>query len=654
MARSVETPVNVLVVDDREENRLALRAVLGNGPYRILEAAGERDALRHLLREEVAVILLDVVLPGMNGFELAEFIKAREKTASTPIIFLTAEAVDPDLIRRGYAVGAVDYLTKPLMPEVVRGKVAVFSQLYRQRRQIEDQAQRLLEAERKDNDFRLMELRLIGERRYRSLAEAVPHIVWTAHPDGRPDYFNRRWYEFTGLAGNTEEGWLAAVHPDDHAECEQLWRQALERREAFSAECRIRRGQDAGYRWHLVRGLPEQGQAGAVTSWLGTFTDIDDQKRVEQVLAEFKGMLDAVLDAVLILDQDQQRMLYVNEGACQLLGYSAEQLMAFGPQQFLAAEDLPRLSEAVAQGRATLETHYRCRDGSSAPVELSVQRVQGPAGPVVLIARDISERRRAEAEREFLYNKAVDAVRARDEFLSVASHELRTPLTSLSLQIAGLLRGARRNADSWSERRARQVADKLEGAERQVGRLARLIDQLLDISRMNAGQFSVDAEELDLVELVQEVSGRLRDTAGKAGCELVLKASGPVVGHWDRLRLEQVVTNLVTNAVKFGAGKPIEISIGGDATAAQFAVRDHGIGVSAEAKERIFQRFEQAAPAREYGGLGLGLYIVQRIVAAHGGAVELESAPDEGALFKVTLPRRWPVAAATEQEEALA
>ncbi|HEX5514202.1 MAG TPA: ATP-binding protein [Gammaproteobacteria bacterium] len=633
-------PINVLIVDDQRENRLALKAILSPPDYRVLEAGTEKEALRHLLREDCAVILLDVVMPDTDGFELAALIKERPRTAAVPIIFLTAEAIDTSLIRKGYAVGAADYLIKPLLPEVVRAKVGVFAQIYRQRKHIEQQTELLLEAERQEGDLRLMELRLAAERRYRALAEAVPHIVWTALPDGSVDYVNRRWFEYTGTPPKEGSGWLGAIHAEEVAAVERSWLAAVAAGEPFAAECRLR--SSAGdYRWHLVRALPEHGASGEIVSWLGTFTDIDDQKRAENVLAEFKGMLDAVLDAVLIFDASDWRLLYANEGAGRLLRYSADELQALTPSRIVVGFDEERLSALVAAaGSATVEVFYRRKDGSEVPVELSLQRVGSDHSRIVAIARDITYRRQIEAEREFLYQKALEAVQARDEFLSIASHELRTPLTSLHLLIGALLRSADRNTAIWTKQGSEQLADKLRVADRQVGRLARLIDQLLDVSRISVGQFQVEAEEVDLAAAVRDVIDRFAADAAKADCEVRLQAPSPVLGHWDRMRIEQVLVNLFTNAIKFGEGKPVDIEVGSDGKTARLLIRDYGIGIAAEAQQRIFQRFERASCSREYKGLGLGLYIVQRIVDAHGGSIAVESAPGEGTAFTVLLPCR--------------
>src|SRR5262245_36106904 len=176
--------VGLLVIDDHAENRAALRSILSSPDYRIVEAASAREALRILLDEEFAALLVDVVMPEMNGFELAATIKVRDRTAAIPILFLTAPATELHLVYRGHRAGAVDYLLKPLVPEMVRAKVAVFAELYRQRKRIERQATLLVEAEREESELRVVEMRLANERRYRALADSVPNIIWTARPDG--------------------------------------------------------------------------------------------------------------------------------------------------------------------------------------------------------------------------------------------------------------------------------------------------------------------------------------------------------------------------------------------------------------------------------------------------------------------------------------
>lgn len=234
-----------------------------------------------------------------------------------------------------------------------------------------------------------------------------------------------------------------------------------------------------------------------------------------------------------------------------------------------------------------------------------------------------------------LLRQARDAVRLRDEFLSIASHELKTPVTTLQLQIQSLLRRA-------SGEDGQAILPRLSTAQRQVERLHKLIERLLDISRLTAGRLELDLESVDLQSLVQEVVARFDEELQRAGCRVTLRGVAPAIGRWDRSRLDQVVTNLLSNAIKYGSGKPIVITLDGDEGVARLEIRDEGIGIAAESLPRIFERFERAVSERHYAGLGLGLWIVRQIVEALGGSVRAVSVPGEGSTFAVELPRNPP------------
>jgi PAS domain S-box-containing protein len=235
-----------------------------------------------------------------------------------------------------------------------------------------------------------------------------------------------------------------------------------------------------------------------------------------------------------------------------------------------------------------------------------------------------------------LYRDAQEAVRARDEFLTVAAHELRTPLTTLRLRLQGLGSAVRTEGALAADKAARA----LEAADRQVKRLGSLVESLLDVSQLQGHAPELHVEETDLSAVVREAVTRSEEAAARAGCLLVLGELPPTPGHWDAARMSQVVMHLLSNAVKFGLGKPVEVELRTRADAAVLVVKDHGIGIAPERVEGLFQRFERAVPLRHYGGLGLGLYRVRRIVEAHGGFIRVESTPGEGATFTLTLPRR--------------
>jgi signal transduction histidine kinase len=245
---------------------------------------------------------------------------------------------------------------------------------------------------------------------------------------------------------------------------------------------------------------------------------------------------------------------------------------------------------------------------------------------------ELSRMRREVSQQEALAASLKEAVQARDDFLSVASHELKTPLATFQLQLALIDR-------NLSPESRASVSSRLATASRQVQRLHGLVETLMDVSALASGQLVLRREEVDLSRVVEETAGRMREELERSGSALRLQARGPVVGHYDRLRLELVVTNLLSNAVRYGKGQPIEVSLEDTQGMARLTVRDHGIGIHPGDAARIFERFERAVPSRHYGGLGLGLWIARQVVEAHGGHILVHSTPGQGATFTVELPR---------------
>jgi PAS domain S-box-containing protein len=238
-----------------------------------------------------------------------------------------------------------------------------------------------------------------------------------------------------------------------------------------------------------------------------------------------------------------------------------------------------------------------------------------------------------------LYHEAREAVQLRDEFLGIASHELKTPLTPLRLKLQMLQRQMNGPLLDGTPLPAERITESLDVALRQVRKLTDLVDNLLDVSRITAGRLRLEPEELDLSSVAAELLSRFAPSAAQLGCELELHAPAPVFGRWDRLRMEQVVTNLLSNALKYGPGRPVVVRVEEDGERARLTVKDHGIGIAEEDLGRIFERFERAVSDRHYGGLGLGLYITRQIVEAFGGTVRVASQPGQGSTFTLELPR---------------
>jgi PAS domain S-box-containing protein len=266
---------NILLVDDREENLLALEAILEPLGHRLVSVTSGTAALKELLLDDFACILLDVQMPELDGFELAELIKKRQRSQHIPIVFVTALSMEARQVYRGYSAGAVDYIFKPIDASVLRSKVSVFVELWEKNRQLQEQGDLLREQE-------LAALEQASEERYRQLADAMPQIVWTADPEGGATYFNRRWFEYTGMT--LEEAgpsaWHAIVHPDDLPLAVARREETLRTGKTFEVEYRFRRS-DGTYRWHLGRAVPMREADGAIAFWIGTATDIHDRKLIE-------------------------------------------------------------------------------------------------------------------------------------------------------------------------------------------------------------------------------------------------------------------------------------------------------------------------------------------------------------------------------------
>ena len=400
----LEHESKLLLVDDLHDNLLALDALVRGFQRQVFQAGSADAALALMLEHEFALAILDVQMPGMNGFELAEMMRSTERTRHIPIIFVSAAGSELNYAFKGYESGAVDFLQKPLDGHVVQSKVNVFVDLYRHRKALKQ-----------------------------------------------------------------EMDSLAAAHR----------------------------------------------QTEALVSQLQT-----------------------------------------------------------------AQSDLQR------------------------------------------------------------------AVRMRDDFMSMVSHELRTPLNTLYLETqVRKMHLARGNHAPFE---AERLPAMIERDQRQIMNMVRLIDDMLDVSRLRSGTLSIERKPMELTALAARVVENLAQQAEVAGCTVTLDAPSAVHGTWDEFRLEQVLTNLLTNAMRYGGGKPIAVAVSQDGGGARVSVRDQGIGIAPADHARIFGQFERTDVSRKQSpGLGLGLYITQQIVAAHGGRIAVESEPGAGAVFTVTLPEQPP----TEQAQ---
>jgi signal transduction histidine kinase len=314
----------------------------------------------------------------------------------------------------------------------------------------------------------------------------------------------------------------------------------------------------------------------------------------------------------------------------------------------LASDARDGLAGALAQSASYLCVPLVARGQALGALTL-VSSVPGryDAGDLAT-AQEVAQLAAAAVDNARQYQRAQEAARIRDEFLSVASHELKTPLTSLVLKLEALRRLASAEGADVPVRRARAH----EVLDRQTGRLVRLVESLLDISRLAAGRLRLELSDVDLSEVTREVAYTAGEEIALAGCTLELDADVAVVGRWDRMRVEQVISNLLSNAVKYGRGRPIHLSVRARDGKGRLVMRDEGFGLAPEDLNRVFERFERVVPAANYGGLGLGLYIAKQIVEAMGGRISVESKAGQGSTFAVELPLSGPQGAASPGEGA--
>lgn len=395
---------------------------------------------------------------------------------------------------------------------------------------------------------------------------------------------------------------------------------------------------DAGTRHIRATNTPYRVD-GRIRGFIALVQDISLEKAHESQLQRWERLFQHAGWGVAMTEPETHRLLAVNPAFARMHGYGEGELVGQALSDCVAPESRAELARHVGAahkgGHHQYEAIHLRKDGSRFPCLTESSTFRDESGKMVYCAanfQDITDRTRYEEELRA-------AISTRDDFLSIASHELRTPLTALSLQLDGLQRTLERAAASDDRDK---IARKVAMAVRQADRLASLIDGLLNVSRIKSGNFRLELEAFDLVGLVHEVVQRFDEEAERVGSSVSVQVPETALGRWDRSRIDQALTNLLSNALKYGAGRPIDVVLVNHGERVLMTVRDEGIGIAPEDRERVLGRFERAVSSSHYGGLGLGLYITNEIVRAHGGSIHIESKPGHGATFSVWLPRQGP------------
>nr|WP_226994184.1 PAS domain-containing sensor histidine kinase [Myxococcus hansupus] len=483
---------------------------------------------------------------------------------------------------------------------------------------------------------------LSAEARLCVLQEMMGEAFFTLDAQGRVRELNARAAALLGLPAEQvrgQEPWLARPELTGTVLHERLMA-ALNAREGgrFLAELPSRTWLEVTVRavgdetWVLAADITQRQHAESEVARI--------EERFRQLGERFQVALDsaqmAVWETNLVTGQ-----VFRSEAHDRLYGYAQPQAV-WTHEMFLASIHPDDRAEVEAQVTllftqqvdAYTSTFRTCwPDGSWHWLTSRARVIRDASGNVAVVRGailDITALKETEAALQ-------EAVRTRDDFLSMASHELRTPLTSLRLQVQTL----RRMGDTAPGQLlgSEKVVGKLDNTERQLRRLGALVDNLLDVSRIQTGKLDFQFSEGDLALVVTDVVSRFTEEARLAGVALDAQVDATATGRFDRLRMEQVLSNLLSNAFRYGAGKPVKVSLTCEPATIRVVVQDSGPGIPAADRDRVFERFTQGDNAQRRGGLGLGLHIVRQIVEAHGGRVHVEETPGGGAAFVVDLPR---------------
>ena len=651
--------VNILLVDEQPANLAVLEVVLAELDEVLVSVTSGALALRRVLDDEFAVVLMAVHMPTLSGLATAELLRGHPRSRTLPIIFLAANYGDDFQVEQAYALGAVDYLIKPINPVILRAKVAVFIDLHRKTAEIarHTQARHLAALRTRDERIRLI---LDNTRDYAFIG---------TDPDGIVTEWEGGAETITGWWADSARGQSGAM----------IF--TLEDRAAGRPQEEMRKARETGRaedrRWHIRRDgtrffadgvmVPLRDEQDQLRGYAKIFRDATAERLAAEQLEQSEAQLgesrqrsrraeENLLRLAAVAEQSSDfigiaspnaRQTYLNPAGRALAGMAPQaDIGAFGVTDFFAAESreavhrivLPAITGPAGKWEGELRMQ-QLGGGVTFPVYYKGFAVRDAEGAIVAMAtitRDITEQKQAEDELRRIAADLSEADRRKTEFLATLAHELRNPLAPIR---SGLDLMRMSSGDPAASARIHAMMD------RQLGHLVHLVNDLLDAARITRGKIELKREAADLAAVAAmalETSTGMIDASGHVLHADLPQGALPV--EVDVTRMVQVVSNLLNNAAKYTPpGGRITLTAGRDDGHAVLSVTDTGVGIPPESMDTLFDMFTQVGGnmARSQGGLGIGLSLVQRLVALHGGTVSAASAGrGAGSTFVVRIPLR--------------
>jgi PAS domain S-box-containing protein len=700
--------VNILMVDDQPAKLLSYEAILGDLGENLIKATSGREALEHLLKTDIAIVLVDVSMPEIDGFELAALIRQHPRHEKTAIIFISAVRLT-DLDRlKGYEVGAVDYLPVPVIPEILRAKVSAFAELYRKTWQLEDLNQELEQrvAERTTELQQLLSMTDTALE-YVALDELLPALLERMQAVMNVDNVAVLLLDDDGqtlrvqAARGREESVKAAVCVpvgqgfaghiaasraplvvDDLSTfpvvtpllTEQLRSAAgvpLLLHDQVLGVLHVGTVQPHAFTEHEVGLLQRVAGRVALAIDRARLFEAEQAARVETEAAlaqaqvsesRFRRLVEANIIGIVV--EDTERVIEANDAYLRLLGYTREDLLhsrlsqvAVTPPEYLAVTE-QATQEALTTGACEpYEKEYIRKDGSRVPALVGMALLERNPVRFVSFVLDLTEHKRLERERAEARGSEMaqrEVNRHMDQFLATAAHDLRSPVTGALVGVEMAQSSVKRLAAAIapvpnSDRATRSYGDAsiainaLQRSSHSVHRLSQLINRLFDVAQARAGKLEIKPVPCDLTDLLRESVDAQHEVTPDRTIHLDLPTAVAVPVVADADRLGQVVTNFLTNALKYSLpDRPVDVNLAVDERQVRVAVRDEGLGLPPDEQARVWDPFHRVPGIEVQSGaresLGLGLYICKTIIEAHGGQVGVESVLGEGSTFWFTLP----------------